>query len=217
MSDECIIARIVLLSLKKKELTQQDIANELKMSQQSVSRKLKELEERNLIRRSLSKEGEMIRLAENGEKLLEDCIYMLRSTIISSHVLEIRGRATSGLGEGRIFLSLPYYMESFKKFLGFEPFPGTLNLTIYDRTSLENRLMLDVSKAVNIPEHKEENRVLGAVRAFPASVNGLKPAAVVFPLRSVHPKSVIEVIAPYNLRKELNIKDGDEVLIEAYA
>ncbi|MEM4911999.1 MAG: DUF120 domain-containing protein, partial [Metallosphaera sp.] len=110
----------------------------------------------------------MIRLAENGEKLLEDCIYMLRSTIISSHVLEIRGRATSGLGEGRIFLSLPYYMESFKKFLGFEPFPGTLNLTIYDRTSLENRLMLDVSKAVNIPEHKEENRVLGAVRAFPA-------------------------------------------------
>ncbi|MEL9970271.1 MAG: DUF120 domain-containing protein [Metallosphaera sp.] len=217
MSDECIIARIVLLSLKKKELTQQDIANELKMSQQSVSRKLKELEERNLIRRSLSKEGEIIRLAENGEKLLEDCIYMLRSTIISSHVLEIRGRATSGLGEGRIFLSLPYYMESFKKFLGFEPFPGTLNLTIYDRTSLENRLMLDVSKAVNIPEHKEENRVLGAVRAFPASVNGLKPAAVVFPLRSVHPKSVIEVIAPYNLRKELNIKDGDEVLIEAYA
>ncbi|ABP95892.1 MULTISPECIES: DUF120 domain-containing protein [Metallosphaera] len=217
MSDECLIAKIVYLSLQQKEVTQQMIADELKMSQQSVSRKLKELEERNLVRRSLSKEGEIIRVTENGEKLLEDCLSMMRATIISSHVLEIRGRATSGLGEGRIFLSMPYYMESFKKFLGFEPYPGTLNLVIYDRISLENRLVLDISKAINIPEHKEENRVLGAVRAFPASVNDLKPAAVVFPLRSVHPKSVIEVISPYHLRKELNIKDGDEVVIQAYA
>nr|WP_054836279.1 DUF120 domain-containing protein [Metallosphaera hakonensis] len=175
------------------------------------------MEEKDLIRRSLSKEGEIIRVTENGEKILEDCLSMMRTTIISSHILEIKGRATSGLGEGRIFLSLPYYMESFKKFLGFEPFPGTLNLTIYDRASLENRLILDVSKAITIPEHKEENRVLGAVRAFPASINDLKPAAVVFPLRSIHPKSVIEVISPFHLRKELNIKDGDEITIQVYA
>nr|WP_281360033.1 CTP-dependent riboflavin kinase [Metallosphaera tengchongensis] len=204
------------MSLKGNEVTQQSIANELGMSQQYVSRKLKELEERNLIRRSLSKEGESIRVTENGEKLLTDCLSMMRTIVVSDHTLSIRGRVISGLGEGRIFLSLPYYVESFKKLLGFEPYPGTLNLAIYDRTSLENRLTLDISRAINIPEHKEENRVLGGVRAFPASINDVRPAAIVFPLRSVHPKSIIEVISPYHLRKELNLRDGDEVTVQAY-
>lgn len=91
MSDECLIAKIVYLSLKSKEVTQQAIAQELNVSQQSISRKLKELEEKDLIRRSLSKEGEIIRVTENGEKILEDCLSMMRTTIISSHILEIKG------------------------------------------------------------------------------------------------------------------------------
>ncbi|EHP68448.1 MAG: DUF120 domain-containing protein [Metallosphaera yellowstonensis] len=217
MSEECLIAKIVYLSNKGSEVTQQTLAEELKMSQQTISRKLRELEERSLIKRSLSKEGEVIRVTENGEKLLEECLSVLKTAIMTSHLLIIRGRVISGLGEGRLFLTMPYYVESFKKFLGFEPYPGTLNLAIYDRESLENRLALDTSKSINIPEYREQNRVLGGVRAFPASINGLRPAAVVFPLRSVHPKSIIEVISPYHLRKELNLNDGDEVTVEAYA
>ncbi|MCG2909081.1 MAG: CTP-dependent riboflavin kinase, partial [Stygiolobus sp.] len=67
-----------------------------------------------------------------------------------------------------------------------------------------------------IPEYKESNRVLGSVKAFPATVNSLSPAAVVIPARTTHPKSVVEIISPYYLRERLNLKDGDEVQIEIY-
>jgi len=100
--------------------------------------------------------------------------------------------------------------------LGFEPYEGTLNLVIYDRISLENRLILDIVRGVLIPEYKEPNRVLGSVKAFPSSVNSLFPAAIVIPSRTTHPKSVIEVISPYYLREKLNLKDGDEISVEVY-
>ncbi|MEM0373170.1 MAG: DUF120 domain-containing protein, partial [Sulfolobales archaeon] len=51
---------------------------------------------------------------------------------------------------------------------------------------------------------------------YPASINGVTPAAVVIPLRTTHPKSIIEVISPYKLREKLNLEDGSEVMIEVY-
>ncbi len=214
--DSCLIAKIVCLSNKNGGVTQEALAKELSMSQQTVSRKLKELEERGLIRRTITSSGEIISLSEKGEELLSQCLELLKDAVTSTHVIKITGRVASGLGEGRIFLSIPYYKESFEKLLGFTPYPGTLNLVIYDRVSLENRLILDTERHILIKEFKSENRVLGAVKAFPASINGLRPAAIVLPLRSAHPKSVIEVISPYFLREKLNLKDGDDVEVEAY-
>jgi len=113
-------------------------------------------------------------------------------------------------------VSLPYYRESFVKYLGFEPYPGTLNAVIYDRASMENRVLLDMYKGIEIPEKREPDRILGSVKAFPASVGGISPSALVIPSRSVHPKSVIELISPIKLRDALNLKDGDEIEVEVY-
>jgi len=199
-----------------KAITQAEISKETGLSQQTVSRKLKELEEDGIIQRILTKEGEYIKLTDKGEEELRSYIEDALQLILRTRTLRIKGKVTGGLGEGRIFLSLPYYMESFKKYLGFEPYAGTLNLVIYDRISLENRLILDVAKGVIIPEHKEPNRVLGSVKAFPSSVNSLSPAAIIIPARTTHPKSVIEIISPYYLREKLSLKDGDEISIEVY-
>ena len=199
-----------------KAITQAEISKETGLSQQTISRKLKELEEDGIIQRILTKEGEYIKLTDKGEEELKNCIEDVLQLILRTRTLHIKGKVTSGLGEGRIFLSLPYYKESFMKYLGFEPYAGTLNLVIYDRISLENRLILDIAKGIVIPEHREPNRVLGSVKAFPSSVNSLSPAAIVIPARTTHPKSVIEVISPYYLREKLNLKDGDEISIEVY-
>ncbi|MFP3259474.1 MAG: DUF120 domain-containing protein [Sulfolobus sp.] len=199
-----------------KQFTQSELAKFLNISQQTVSRKLKELEDNGLIIRIISKDGEIVKLTEEGEKFLLSCIENLRVAVSNNRILKIKGKVTSGLGEGRIFLSLPYYMNSLKKFLGFGPYPGTLNVVIYDRLSMENRLILDANRGIVIPEYKESNRVLGSVKAFPATVNSLSPAAVVIPARTTHPKSVVEIISPYYLRERLNLKDGDEVQIEVY-
>lgn len=214
-SEVCYLSKIVRLVRSQGIVTQQVLAKELGFSQQTVSRKLKELEANNLIIRIESKEGEIIKLTEEGENLLMKCLEDIREALLYQHEIKIRGKVASGLGEGRIFLSFPYYVESFKKFLGFVPYPGTLNVVIYDKFSFENRLILDSARCITIPEHREENRILGAVKVFPANINNLQPAAIVIPLRTTHPKSVIEIISPYYLREKLNLKDGDEVVIEA--
>ncbi|MEM1626236.1 MAG: DUF120 domain-containing protein [Sulfolobaceae archaeon] len=201
---------------KNNLVTQSSIAKNVGLTQQTISRKLKEMEERKLIMREIFREGEIIRLTEEGEKLLESCIRDLIEAITISRILTIKGKVVSGLGEGRIFLSIPYYIESFKRILGFEPYPGTLNVLIYDKLSLQNRILLDVSRYLFIPEYRDKDRVLGAVKVYPASINGVTPAAVVIPLRTTHPKSIIEVISPYKLREKLNLEDGSEVMIEVY-
>ncbi|AOL15650.1 riboflavin kinase [Sulfolobus sp. A20] len=174
------------------------------------------MEEDKLIVRIISKEGEIIRLSEEGEKILNSCLSDLKEAILTLHTIQIKGKIISGLGEGRIFLSMEYYKTQISKLLGFEPYPGTLNVVIYDRQSIENRLMLESSPPLLVPEYKYKDRVLGAVKLYPASVNSLKPAAVVIPQRTTHPKSVVEIISPYYLREKLNLKDGDEIVIEAY-
>jgi len=50
----------------------------LNFSQQSISRKLKELEDDKLIVRIISKEGEIIRLTEEGERFLSSCLSRLK-------------------------------------------------------------------------------------------------------------------------------------------
>ncbi|EZQ06795.1 riboflavin kinase [Candidatus Acidianus copahuensis] len=215
MCEICILSKIITIMRKNGEITQQLLAKELEMSQQSVSRKLKELEDKKLISRTISKEGEIIRLTDEGEIYLNSCLETIREAISFQHNIRILGKVTSGLGEGRIFLGMQYYMDSFKKFLGFSPYPGTLNVVIYDKISFENRLFLESGKSIMIPEHREENKVLGAVKAYPASINNVAPAAIVIPLRSIHPKSVIEIVSPYYIREKLGLKDGDEVEINA--
>ncbi|AHC51600.1 riboflavin kinase [Sulfolobus acidocaldarius SUSAZ] len=199
-----------------KIIVQSEVAKSLGISQQTVSRKLKELEDSGIITRTLLKEGELIKLTDEGEKMLRECAESLVDLFAKNRIVKIKAKVTSGLGEGRIFVSLPYYMEAFNKFLGFQPYPGTLNAVIYDRISMENRLLLDLSRGILIPEHKEPNRVLGSVKAFPASINSVSPVAVVIPTRTTHPKSVVELLSPHKLREKLEIEDGDEIEIEVY-
>nr|WP_306308665.1 DUF120 domain-containing protein [Sulfuracidifex tepidarius] len=211
MDIACTLAKIISFSKDKECITQLELSKLLDISQQSVSRKLNELEEMRLINKSETKNGAIISLTNEGETLLLRCLEMIKEAIETKRELRFKGKVVSGLGEGKIFLSIKYYEEEISRRMGFVPYPGTLNLNLYDKSSVENRIILDANSGILIPEHKFEDRVLGAVKMFPATVNGIGPAAIVIPLRTVHPKSVIELISPFSLREKLNLKDGDDV------
>ncbi|BCU68491.1 hypothetical protein HS7_19280 [Sulfolobales archaeon HS-7] len=132
-------------------------------------------------------------------------------------ILEISGKVVSGLGEGKIFLMQSYYLNAFKEKLGFGPYPGTLNVVIDDILSMQNRVELDMLRGIEIPEYREKERVLGSVKAFFAKINDEIDGAVVIPARTIHPKSVIEIISPYYLREKLSLKDGVRVKITVFA
>src|SRR5207245_2909814 len=122
--------------------------------------------------------------------------------------VRIRGRVVAGLGEGRYYISREGYRKAFSRLLGFDPFPGTLNVEVepIDREKVQE--VRDLS-GILIPEFQSEGRTFGAVKCFRAEIGGLEAAAI-FPLRSHH-VNVLEVISPHHLRQALTLADGADV------
>ena len=61
---------------------------------------------------------------------------------------------------------------------------------------------------------RSRERALGGGRCYPAVVNGEVEGAVVVADRTSYDVSVLEVIAPVNLRERFGLRDGDSVRVE---
>jgi riboflavin kinase, archaea type len=116
----------------------------------------------------------------------------------------MRGKVSAGRGEGQYYISKDGYKIQFSEILGFEPFPGTLNI------KMEGPFVPPEQKAIRIKGFQDANRTFGECRCYKIKLNGTG-AAVVRPERSDYPNDLIEVIAPVNLRKALVLEDGDQV------
>lgn len=191
------------------------LAREIGLSQQSTSRYLINLERKGLIQRTATREGSYIRISKAGEDYLKK-IYFGLSAIFEGkpRSIIIEGRVFSGLGEGAYYVSKEEYRRQFIEKLGFDPYPGTLNLKIVGEQNAKLRAELDAYSGIEIEGFRDENRTYGPVKCFHAIINGKEKGAVVFALRSHYNKNVLEVIAPVYLREQLKLKDGDKVKVE---
>lgn len=127
----------------------------------------------------------------------------------------------SGLGKSALFLSMPRYAEFFEKLLGEKVFAGTLNARASEKDAEEIRSLAKNEENKKIGFRLEEQVVgekkLGGVWALKGKVSNGKIAVeclLVFPDKSTHDKSVLEIVAAANLRERLLLKDGDKVFVE---
>lgn len=125
----------------------------------------------------------------------------------------IRGFVSSGAGEGKKFSSLPWFRKQVNEILGFEPYPGTLNLTLTDKDGgVLRKLLLNNSLGYRIvPENNYFPGIL-----YRAIVASSFRGGVIRPLVPGYPINLVEVIAPVCLRRALNLKDGDEVEVKMF-
>jgi riboflavin kinase len=107
-------------------------------------------------------------------------------------------------------------MKQFIEKLGFDPFPGTLNLKLTTEYDLKTKAELESYPAVEIQGFKNEDRTFGLVKCYPAKIDNKIKGALVLALRSHYDTSVLEIIAPVCLRKQLNLKDGNKVKVEVF-
>ncbi|CAB3288850.1 Riboflavin kinase [Methanocaldococcus lauensis] len=122
----------------------------------------------------------------------------------------LEGKVVSGFGEGKYFLSIPQYKESFKKILNFEPYEGTLNLKI------DNEFEINKFKYIETEDFEYNGKKFFGVKILPVTIlinNEKIYGAIVCPKKTHHSKDIIEIVAPINLRKKFNLKDGDSVKI----
>ena len=124
--------------------------------------------------------------------------------------LVISGKIVSGAGEGAYFTQIGWVQQQCDEKLGFKPYPGTLNLEISEEFLAAIEL-LDQKTGIELisPDPQFCNAMV-----FQVSLQDII-GAVILPEEKVrvHPKNIIEIIAPLNVKASLNVKDGDFVTV----
>ncbi|RLI73418.1 riboflavin kinase [Archaeoglobales archaeon] len=211
-----VLKQLALMNASKKvlKISSKELADRINQSLQTAARKLKDLENDELIERTLTKDGQFIVITEKGKRRLYREYLDYKKIFEEGEVVTIKGKVFSGVGEGRYYVSLNGYKKQFIEKLGFNPYPGTLNLKI-PKEQLYFRRRLDEEEGILIQGFKTPDRSFGDVKAFKCKVNGVE-GAVVLPKRTHYPPDVLELIAPVKLRDVVNIKDGDIIEVEVY-
>lgn len=193
-------------------------AEKMGSSQQTASRHLIELNKLNWIKRAITNEGCLVALTNSGKAQLRNLYSKLKIVVEATHPLSVvlEGTVFSGLGEGAYYVQKDGYRKQFIEKLGFDPYPGTLNIrltTDYDIAASEE---LGSYPAIDIEKFKDESRTFGSVRCYPALINNKARGALIVAFRTHYDSSVLEIISPHFLRMQLKIRDGQKVRIEIF-
>ena len=122
----------------------------------------------------------------------------------------LTGKIISGAGQGAYFTHIDWVLQQCDAKLGFKPYPGTLNLEISedDLPIIES---LDQETGIELVSPDPEFCNAKTFRVSLGKISG----AIVMPEEKVrvHPKNIIEIIAPINIKASLNVDDGDNVTL----
>ena len=188
-----------------------DLASRMSTSDQTASRRLQALEREGFVEREMLSDGQWVEVTDEGETVLRREYDDYRRIFEGGDTVELVGEVVSGMGEGEYYITLDGYVDQFVERLGYEPFAGTLNVSLDDEST--RRAALENADGIPIDEWENEDRTFGAATCYEASVGGVD-AHVIRPHRSHYPDDTLEVIAPVKLRDELGIDYGDEVTVE---
>jgi len=202
--------------VREVKLSCADLADRLDASTQTASRRLQALDDRGFVEREHVSDGQWVAVTDRGERTLQREYEDYRRIFEDSASLALAGTVTSGMGEGRHYISLDGYMAQFRERLGYEPFPGTLNVDLADPARRE-RSAMEAFDAVPIDGWEDDDRTYGPAACYPATVEAgddtSEEAHVIVPVRTHHDEDQLEVIAPVKLRDALELDDGDEVTV----
>ncbi|MFH2105634.1 MAG: DUF120 domain-containing protein [Candidatus Micrarchaeota archaeon] len=182
--------------------TTSEIGKQLNMSQQNASRKLILLETEKLIERR----GSTAKLSVSGmDAIMKD--YIELKFLVEGGKRFFAGRVVDGLNEGSYYLSLKGYRDEVKKKLGFEPYAGTINVSL-DENEQAKRIYLKQSDPILLSGFSTKERTFGDIFAYPCTLQGVK-CAIIIPVRTHHGIDILEVIAPI----KMPVRPGDKVKI----
>jgi len=196
------------------------LSDRLGASTQTASRRLQTLDAAGFLQREVVGDGQWVRLTDAGEAALRGEYADYRRLFETDVELALSGSVTGGMGEGRHYITLSGYASQFKSRLGYEPFPGTLNLEL-DEESVRRRGEIAGIDAVPIDAWEDDDRTYGAASCYAITLvaDGARyeDAHAIVPDRTHHDDDKLEVIAPDELRDALSLADGDAIAVHVEA
>ena len=200
---------------KALETTTTILGKNLGISQQTASRRLGELEKAGWITKERTLKGQGIRISKEGVDILKSVYGELRGLFEGELTsLDIEGIVFSGMRDGAYYVTREGYKKQFMEKLGFNPYPGTLNLKLKSGLEVQAKRNLDAYPGIMIEGFENGQRMFGPVKSFKAIINNKIEGALLLIKRTHHGENVMEIISPVFLREKLGLKDGDRVNIK---
>jgi riboflavin kinase len=200
------------------EVTTSDLGKNISRSQQAASKHLLDLETAGYIERARRGQKFAVRITDKGYSEIQNLFASLKSALESApSVIDFEGNVVSGMGEGAYYMSLDGYKKQFRDKLGYEPYPGTLNVRLTDQLFMNARRELGSHPSIFVDGFSDGTRTYGWVKCYRATINGTVDSAAVLVLERTHyDDSMLEVIAPMSIKEAAGIKNGDRVKVRVH-
>ena len=214
-----ILSELLLSGAKNNfvELTTNEIAKKIKRSQQLASKELLDLEFFGYIKRNKKSKKYSIKVTEKGYQQVYDLFLFLKTAVESfKHVIDFEGHIITGMGEGAYYMSLNGYKKQFKEKLGYEPYPGTLNIKLNSLLFIEAKKEMLKYPSIYIEGFSDQSRTFGWVKCYPAYINDSMNinSSILILERTHYDDSIIELIAPFSIKEQFSLKNGDYVKLK---
>ncbi len=190
----------------------------LPISQQTISRRILELEEKKLIIRNYEGRSGELELTTEGYLQLNNIYEQLKLvSLYTSKETIYCGKLQSGMGEGAHYIKHPQYLEQFYKKIGFFPYFGTLNIKLSSSMDLLLQNHINDHPTITINGFLDESRTYGDVKCVKVqmwpknNVHNQVQGALLKIQRTSHKSHIIEFISEQYLRDYFKIDDGSEI------
>lgn len=199
------------------EISTVELAAKIGKSQQAASKHLLELEKDGYLERMKAGSVTGVKLTPRGIDSVTGLYRVLKASLEGTPpTLEIKGEIFSGLGEGGYYVSHRGYRKQFVKKLGFDPYPGTLNVRLTSPVDRKLRGELEKLDGITIEGFEDGQRSYGGAKCFKALINGTAESAVITIERTHYDDSVLEILSPVKLRETLKLQDKSPVTVMVY-
>jgi len=132
--------------------------------------------------------------------------------------VEVRGVVFSDLGHARHFMSLDWVRRAMEEKIGFDPYPGTLNLRLRRDAELDHwrfvkQTVVPIAMPSPDPSFCGSHYFMGFLTGWSGGDGLPERIAVVVPEVNDYPTDKIEIIAARALKTTYRIRDGDELTL----
>jgi len=198
------------------EVTTTELGKSIGRSQQAASKHLLDLENSGYIERVKRGQKFYVRITDKGYSEIQSLFSFLKSALDSAPAtIDFEGNVVSGMGEGLYYMALDGYRRQFREKLGYEPYPGTLNIRLVDQVYMNARRELGKHPSIFIDGFSDGTRTYGWVKCYHATLSDTVQKAAVLVLERTHyDDSMLEVIAPVSIKRTAGIKNGDRVKVK---
>ena len=135
----------------------------------------------------------------------------------SSRDILVKGVVFSDLGRAGAFLGVDWVRDAVRERVGFDPFPGTLNVRARgtDLTRWEQVRKHAGKIVLSSPDPAFCNAFLftGSLEGWKSQPESHERIAVVVPEVKEYPADKLEIIAAVSLKQTRSVRDGDELTV----